>query len=196
MFINPSKFEKLAKASYKSSGLKVGLTNNGMYIIEGTGWLIEVDEQKVKKEFLGKLVGLVGKLPEHGEFVEYKKDMDPQQKIERAAVLWNLIEIADNIDISKFSLRQNGNDYLICKSNSSIEILSELKYEIIDYKKLEDDESVPMGPVIANHMIIWYNDEMAIGLAAGLIRYKPEMEILKKMNVNYLIYDEIPSNEI
>lgn len=37
MFIDCSKFEKVLKADYKSWGVKFGLTNRRMYILQGTG---------------------------------------------------------------------------------------------------------------------------------------------------------------
>ena len=41
MFIDCAKLEKILKADYKSWGVKFGLTEKGMYILNGTGWMIE-----------------------------------------------------------------------------------------------------------------------------------------------------------
>ena len=52
MFIDCNKFEKVLKADYKSWGVKFGLTKKRMYILQGTGWIIEANASYVNKEFL------------------------------------------------------------------------------------------------------------------------------------------------
>lgn len=47
MFIDCAKLEKILKADYKSWGVKFGLTEKGMYILNGTGWMIEADKEKI-----------------------------------------------------------------------------------------------------------------------------------------------------
>ena len=37
MFIDVSKLEKILKEDYKSWGVEIGLTEDGMYIVNGTG---------------------------------------------------------------------------------------------------------------------------------------------------------------
>ena len=54
MFIDCAKLEKILKTDYKTWGVKFGLTEKGMYILNGTGWIIEADNTKITKEFLGK----------------------------------------------------------------------------------------------------------------------------------------------
>lgn len=49
MFIDCTKLEKILKADYKSWGVKFGLTEKGMYILNGTGWMVEVDKEKNHK---------------------------------------------------------------------------------------------------------------------------------------------------
>ena len=56
MFIDCAKLEKILKADYKSWGVKFGLTNRRMYILQGTGWIIEANASYVNKEFLGTAI--------------------------------------------------------------------------------------------------------------------------------------------
>ena len=51
MFIDCAKLEKILKADYKSWGVKFGLTEKGMYILNGTGWMVEADKTKIKRIF-------------------------------------------------------------------------------------------------------------------------------------------------
>ena len=44
MFVNISKLEKILKAEYSAFGVSFGKTEKGMYLMNGTGWIIEVDE--------------------------------------------------------------------------------------------------------------------------------------------------------
>lgn len=49
MFIDCAKLEKILKADYKTWGVKFGLTEKGMYILNGTGWMVEADKEKNHK---------------------------------------------------------------------------------------------------------------------------------------------------
>ena len=73
MFIDVSKLEKILKEDYKSWGVEIGLTEDGMYIVNGTGWIIEADESSITKEFLGTLIKICGPAPKRGEFIQYQK---------------------------------------------------------------------------------------------------------------------------
>ncbi len=73
MFIDVSKLEKILKEDYKSWGVEIGLTEDGMYIVNGTGWIIEADESSITKEFLGTLIKICGPAPKRGEFILYQK---------------------------------------------------------------------------------------------------------------------------
>lgn len=83
MFIDCAKLEKILKADYKSWGVKFGLTEKGMYILNGTGWMVEADKTKITKEFLGTVIKTCGLAPEKGEFMTYQKGHDPQFETER-----------------------------------------------------------------------------------------------------------------
>ena len=51
MFIDCVKLEKILKTDYKTWGVKFGLTEKGMYILNGTGWIIEADNTKSQRNF-------------------------------------------------------------------------------------------------------------------------------------------------
>ena len=90
MFIDCAKLEKILKADYKSWGVKFGLTEKGIYILNGTGWMIEADKEKITKEFLGTIIKTCGLAPEKGEFMTYQKGHDPQFETERKPLLWDM----------------------------------------------------------------------------------------------------------
>ena len=83
MFIDCAKLEKILKTDYKTWGVKFGLTEKGMYILNGTGWIIEADNTKITKEFLGTVIKTCGLAPEKGEFMTYQQGHDPQFETER-----------------------------------------------------------------------------------------------------------------
>ena len=80
MFIDCAKLEKILKTDYKTWGVKFGLTEKGMYILNGTGWMIEADNTKITKEFLGTVIKTCGLAPEKGEFMTYQKGHDHSLK--------------------------------------------------------------------------------------------------------------------
>lgn len=84
MFIDVSKLEKILKEDYKSWGVEIGLTEDGMYIVNGTGWIIEADESSITKEFLGTLIKICGPAPKRGEFIQYQKGSSLQYTTARS----------------------------------------------------------------------------------------------------------------
>lgn len=109
MFIDCAKLEKILKADYKTWGVKFGLTEKGMYILNGTGWMVEADKEKITKEFLGTVIKTCGLAPEKGEFMTYQKGHDPQFETERKPLLWDMAEDTKEALISPIKIMQNDN---------------------------------------------------------------------------------------
>ena len=109
MFIDCAKLEKILKTDYKTWGVKFGLTKKGMYILNGTGWIIEADNTRITKEFLGTVIKTCGLAPEKGEFMTYQKGHDPQFETERKPLLWDMAEDTKEALISPIKIMQNDN---------------------------------------------------------------------------------------
>ncbi|MBD8925189.1 MAG: hypothetical protein EGR89_04150, partial [[Eubacterium] rectale] len=106
MFVNISKLEKILKAEYSAFGVSFGKTEKGMYLMNGTGWIIEVDEECVTKEFLGTVIKAIGAQTYRCGFCRYQKDTEPQRELEREPVLWKDAESATAVMISKIKIEQ------------------------------------------------------------------------------------------
>ena len=109
MFIDVSKLEKILKEDYKSWGVEIGLTEDGMYIINGTGWIIEADESSITKEFLGTLIKICGPAPKRGEFIQYQKGNSLQYQTPRPKILWDMIGDSPNANLSLLKVEQTRN---------------------------------------------------------------------------------------
>lgn len=116
MFIDCAKLEKILKTDYKTWGVKFGLTEKGMYILNGTGWIIEADNTKITKEFLGTVIKTCGLAPEKGEFMTYQKGHDPQFETERKPLLWDMAEDTKEALISPIKIMQNDNMMTVVKT--------------------------------------------------------------------------------
>lgn len=124
MFIDCSKFEKVLKADYKSWGVKFGLTNRRMYILQGTGWIIEANASYVNKEFLGTAIKVLGPAPKPGEFIKYQKGSSPQHEMELEPMLWNMAEVSEPAYISLIKIIQNDNVYSVTKTPKGARLIN------------------------------------------------------------------------
>lgn len=125
MFIDCAKLEKILKADYKSWGVKFGLTEKGMYILNGTGWMIEADQAKITKEFLGTVIKTCGLAPEKGEFMMYQKGHDPQFETEREPLLWGMAEDMKEAFISPIKIMQNDNMMSVVKTPGGARLIND-----------------------------------------------------------------------
>lgn len=182
MFIDVSKLEKILKEDYKSWGVEIGLTEDGMYIVNGTGWIIEADESSITKEFLGTLIKICGPAPKRGEFIQYQKGSSLQYTTARSKILWDMIERSTNANLSLLKVEQNGDMCTIVQTTSGARLLKDKKLAIIDPGKCAADEECPSVPLVHEDWFICHNDELAVGLCFTALDYKPELEVLRLLS--------------
>lgn len=186
MFVDVSKLEKILKEDYKSWGVEIGLTEDGMYLVNGTGWIIEVDENCITKEFLGTLIKICGPAPKHGEFIQYQKDNSPQYSTARDKILWDMVGDSKNASLSLLKVEQNGDMHTIVQTESGARLLKDKRLAIINPDKCRDDEKCPSAPLVHEDWFISHNDEMAIGICFSVPDYKNELEVLRLLSgVNF-----------
>ncbi len=164
--------------------------------MNGTGWIIEVDEECVTKEFLGTVIKAIGAQTYRCGFCKYQKDTEPQRELEREPVLWKDAESATAVMISKIKIEQQDKLYSIVKTLGGAQMLSDIKYAMIDYSKMKSDEDVPVGPVVKDDWIIWYSNAMAIGIRFTDPMYKPQLETLRLLSGVDFNWREIPAYQI
>ncbi len=182
MFIDCSKFEKVLKADYKSWGVKFGLTKRMMYILQGTGWIIEANASYVNKEFLGTAIKVLGPAPKPGEFIEYQKGSSPQHEMELEPMLWDMAEVSDPAYISLIKIIQNDNVYSVTKTPKGARLINDKRLAMIAPCKCTEDEIPPCSPVVHDDWLLTYNDDMAIGICFTDPDYKPELEVLRLLS--------------
>lgn len=127
MFIDCAKLEKILKTDYKTWGVKFGLTEKGMYILNGTGWIIEADNTKITKEFLGTVIKTCGLAPEKGEFMTYQQGHDPQFETERKPLLWDMAEDTKEALISPIKIMQNDNMMTVVKTPGGARLINDAR---------------------------------------------------------------------
>lgn len=123
-------------------------------------------------------------------------DKKMQRELEREPVLWKDAESATAVMISKIKIEQQDKLYSIVKTPGGAQMLSDIKYAMIDYSKMKSDEDVPVGPVVKDDWIIWYSNAMAIGIRFTDPMYKPQLETLRLLSGVDFNWREIPAYQI
>lgn len=182
MFIDCAKLEKILKADYKSWGVKFGLTEKGMYILNGTGWMIEADKAKITKEFLGTVIKTCGLAPEKGEFMTYQKGHDPQFETKREPLLWDMAGNTKEAFISQIKIMQRDSMMSVVKTPGGARLINDARLAIVNPDKCRDDENLPSTFAVHGDWLISYNDEMAVGICFTSPAYKPMLEVLRLLS--------------
>lgn len=164
MFIDCAKLEKILKADYKTWGVKFGLTDKGMYILNGTGWMVEADKEKITKEFLGTVIKTCGLAPEKGEFMTYQKGHDPQFETERKPLLWDMAGDTKEAFISQIKITQRDNMMSVVKTPGGARLINDARLAIVNPDKCRKDEDPPSTFAVHGDWLVSYNDEMAVGI--------------------------------
>lgn len=196
MFIDCAKLEKILKADYKTWGVKFGLTDKGMYILNGTGWMIEVDKEKITKEFLGTVIKICGLAPEKGEFMTYQKGHDPQFETERKPLLWDMAKDTKEAFISPIKIMQNYNMMSVVKTPGGARLINDARLAIVNPDKCRENENPPSTFAVHGDWLISYNDEMAVGICFTNPAYKPELEVLRLLSGVDFYWIETPHYEL
>lgn len=196
MFIDCAKLEKILKADYKSWGVKFGLTEKGMYILNGTGWMIEADNTKITKEFLGTVIKTCGLAPEKGEFMTYQQGHDPQFETERKPLLWDMTEDTKEALISPIKIMQNDNMMTVVKTPGGARLINDARLAIVNPDKCRENENPPSTFAVHGDWLVSCNDEMAVGICFTSPAYKPELEVLRLLSGVDFYWVETPHYEL
>ena len=171
MFIDCAKLEKILKADYKSWGVKFGLTEKGMYILNGTGWMIEADNTKITKEFLGTV-------------------------IKTKPLLWDMTEDTKEALISPIKIMQNDNMMTVVKTPGGARLINDARLAMVNPDKCRDDENPPSTFAVHGDWLVSCNDEMAVGICFTSPAYKPELEVLRLLSGVDFYWIETPHYEL
>lgn len=196
MFIDCAKLEKILKTDYKTWGVKFGLTEKGMYILNGTGWMVEADKAKITKEFLGTVIKTCGLALEKGEFMTYQKGHDPQFETERKPLLWDMAEDTKEALISPIKIMQNDNMMTVVKTPGGARLINDARLAMVNPYKCRDDENPPSTFAVHGDWLVSCNDEMAVGICFTSPAYKPELEVLRLLSGVDFYWVETPHYEL
>ena len=196
MFIDCAKLEKILKTDYKTWGVKFGLTKKGMQILNGTGWIIEADNTRITKEFLGTVIKTCGLAPEKGEFMTYQKGHDPQFETERKPLLWDMAEDTKEALISPIKIMQNDNMMTVVKTPGGARLINDARLAMVNPDKCRDDENPPSTFAVHGDWLVSCNDEMAVGICFTSPVYKPELEVLRLLSGVDFYWIETPHYEL
>lgn len=81
MFCNEKKLLGIIKDSWKREGLTVGCAGEE-YLLAGGQWILKSRNDVLTNKVKAVLVELTGVLPEDGEWITYRKDIEPQLQVQ------------------------------------------------------------------------------------------------------------------
>lgn len=202
MFIDKGKFKKLVKLDYEGMGIRISKSDEGMFQIAGSGWIIEIDEKKMTKEVKGNLIETCGDIPACGCECRYKKGQETEREElednQDNMYLWGRLEKEyEQVTNTRLVVKAGRATMQVWQTASMGHFyMKDYHADIINAMKCENDEPMPQGPVKSDDMVIWYNDEMAVGIFTEHMYYKGERDVLAVFDGKDLNWHEITENAI
>lgn len=189
MFIDMTKFKKEAKAAYEGLGLDITHHENGIMQISGGGWMLAADARDITKKCMAALVELAGPLPEAGKGYRYIKNNEKQELPEDVIGGRTLMENFTKghmVQDTRIMIQRYRTCYSIFQRTDTKEpvLVSGNLHAMIAPEKVDTkhDELQPEMPVIYNHMVIYNNDTMQIGIAETPVHNSGERDFLRLIN--------------
>lgn len=174
MFINKGVFKKLIKKAFKTTGLHIEHTTEGIIAIRGDVSGIEIAKDDMTKEAKAAVIELIGELPEKGESILYRDGQSPQMEL-GGNTYQNLMQIWEDAVreyiTTRLLFRPALESVIVLQSvnnggiRNHITTFAEIA-SMIDPAKIDTDngEDIP-GPVRLDRsgkLIIWANNIMAM----------------------------------
>lgn len=170
MLFNKKTLKKLMNDAWKSWGILVAVSEEGILHIEGMHWVVEMAMEVVPNETIGDIISLIRKLPEPGKFVkESKAGIDPAD-LENVTVMWiDRQEVceADFIEISEILVTSSQGEARRLLQNpdtGEITTVNDIWAGIIDFKELNMDEGEtwPENPKYKGIKFFWENTQCTL----------------------------------
>lgn len=200
MFIDKAAFKRLIKTNYKGLGLRIAKSDEGMISISGSGWIVEVDEECITKEIKGSLIELVGDFPKRGQVITYKPNESEKEELEEDnMMLWKRCEEEGESAHETRALIRTGRGLMeVWQQDNDFQpfLVKQSHSSIVSTRKMDADEEPPIGPVKNGNMLIWRNNQMAIGIFIEALYYAGERDTLAIMDKKDMNWKEIGSNAI
>lgn len=191
MFLKTAGFKRLIKEAYKGAGLRIGSTDDAVYL-SGGWWVIWVRKGGIPKEKLAAIIELVGELPEPG--IAYSATKDGQQYELQWNDLYDAMKNAGecqyNMEITRTIIEgkcDSDSRVLQHSETGCIRLINESLFGMIDGNAvdIEKGHTWPEGPVCGRRPgVFWYNNVMALHVmertddaAMRLIRFLEGIDI-------------------
>ena len=172
MFLNKTLTKKFIKQAIKSNQLSVGRLENGMCVIAGRGWVINIEPYGMTNWFKSALVELIGDIPDGlGELYEYGKDGYCQVGILTAS--YDLSAYSNTVPYFVTPLTYTENCRIVQNMETSkYDVMREIFFEWINAAEINPDvENFPIGPNVtkdAYSYFIYKNSTMTIAMQAAV----------------------------
>lgn len=172
MFLNKTLTKKFLKQAIKSSQLRIGCLENGMRVIAGRGWIINIQPYGMTNWFKSALVELIGDIPEGlGELYEYDKDGFCQVAILTES--YDLSAYDDTVPYLVTPLTYTENCRIVQNlETDKYDVMREIFFDWINAAEIDPDiENFPVGPNVtkdAYNYFVYKNSTMTIAMQAAV----------------------------
>lgn len=191
MFIDKTKFKRVANEAYKREGLIISNDGDGIIVCGGGVWLLWLKESRLPKTIKAILIELIGELPGPGE--EYntaKEDMDPWEPYDGKFQFLRENQTERELYKTKMVLDMPRGPYRIYKQeDGKVMAVREEIVKMVSIRDLEDCEYYPDNPGKMGEGAIWRNDRCILW-AARMDAGKGQVEKLFKLLENLELQDE------
>ena len=171
MFLRKTMTKKLFKTAAKTENLKVGMNDEGYYVVYGGSWMINTKVDRTPNWFKSLIVEHAGKLPENA-YDLYEVFTDGSCQMGMFTEYYNI----DNYKRSAYGITpvviEDGHMLVRIAQDMTTHVLHGMYnswFDLIDLSEIDANvENAPFGPIVTTSGLwIWKNDTTSIAIMAG-----------------------------
>lgn len=186
MFLSSKKLPRLMKEAYKGPGLRIGMTEGGLYLAWPNNWEVLLLKSSLCNKVKSTVIELYGQFPRQGEILQIRKDDNVHAVPGFPCVKDRLREAKHGAVSTKVIIHAGGDEYWLFQGDGGeIVMVRRSHLELIDYTEINYDiEGEPIGPSYSNlnDGIFYYNATGILRIHTVLAPELPLIEAMKTMN--------------
>lgn len=187
MFLSSKNLPRAMKAAYKGPGLRIGMTEGGLYLAQPNNWEVLLLKSGLCNKIKSTVIELYGQFPRPGEVLQIRKG-ENAYPIPQLPCLIERLDLAKQGAVStKVILYLRGDEYWLFQGEEHEIIMIRREHlELIDCTEIDYDiEGEPIGPSYQDiREGIFYRNATGILYIHSVLA--PELPLIEAMkNINF-----------
>ncbi len=182
MFLEKKILKRMMKKAFKTTGLRVGHSNDGVnagVYISGVNWAVWLKDGFMPKEIKAAVIEICGELPENEQFIATKAGLQYETPDDLYNLPRRFTSCDTRLDITRFMRASTwGEIRFLQREDLKVFALQNEFIELTEGRELDESEETPKGPVkdpLNDNFIFWGNDRCY--LLAAVMKPNDEKEI-------------------